>query len=271
MVSTGLVGVSTNSSRRRRRDAPLDGVEIAGVHVGESQPVPPQHLVEEPERAAVRVVGDDDVIAGGEKRRRSRRWPPCPRRTRARPCRPRSRRGWLRAPRASGSACARTRIPCARRARAARRWRSGRSGVMMAPVDGSGSWPAWMQRVLNRARSVELHGGAITISSIVPAVHACHRDHRHPSCREPAGRAPRGTQSARRPSLRHAGAGRALARRRRRPLLASLVQRVVGRQLRHRRHRHGRARSRCSRALAYFAGRLIGLAKRRCSGASAGS
>ena len=26
-------------------------------------------------------------------------------------------------------------------------------GVTMAPVEGSGTWPAWMQMVLNRARS----------------------------------------------------------------------------------------------------------------------
>ena len=49
---------------RLRRDRPLDGVEVRGVHVAEGEPVAPQHLVEQPERAAVRVVGDDHVIAG---------------------------------------------------------------------------------------------------------------------------------------------------------------------------------------------------------------
>jgi hypothetical protein len=32
-------------------------------------------------------------------------------------------------------------------------------GVMMAPVDGSGSWPAWMQTVLKRARSLSFTVG----------------------------------------------------------------------------------------------------------------
>jgi hypothetical protein len=37
---------------------------LVGVHVGERQLVLRQHLVEQPERAAVCVVGDDHVIAG---------------------------------------------------------------------------------------------------------------------------------------------------------------------------------------------------------------
>ena len=40
----------------------------AGVDVGEVQVVAPQHPLEQPERAAVGVVGDDDVVAGLEAR-----------------------------------------------------------------------------------------------------------------------------------------------------------------------------------------------------------
>ena len=51
---------------RLRRDRGLDLIELRGVDVAERQPVARQHLVEQPERAAVGVVGDDDVIAGRE-------------------------------------------------------------------------------------------------------------------------------------------------------------------------------------------------------------
>ena len=64
----GLVGVSTNSIRVADVIAALDGVQIGRVHVGKRQLVAGQHLVEEAERAAVDVVGDDHVIAGLEHR-----------------------------------------------------------------------------------------------------------------------------------------------------------------------------------------------------------
>ena len=76
---------------------------------------------------------------------------------------------------------------------------------MMAPVDGSGSWPAWMQRVENRALIGELHGGAITISSIVPArtTHAA-VDHRRPT---PEPRQPTRPSAAGRTMLTRRGPG----------------------------------------------------------------
>ena len=73
---------------RGRRERVRGGIEIAGVHVGEVQLVPPQHALEEPERAAIRVVGDDDVVARLRGTRRRRRWRPCPRRTRSAPVPP---------------------------------------------------------------------------------------------------------------------------------------------------------------------------------------
>ena len=53
----------------RRRHRPLDLVEVRGVDVGERELVAPQHLVEQPEGAAVGVVGDDHVVARLEHRR----------------------------------------------------------------------------------------------------------------------------------------------------------------------------------------------------------
>ena len=44
---------------RRRRERALERVEVRRVDVGEGQLVAAQHLVEQPERAAVDVVGDD--------------------------------------------------------------------------------------------------------------------------------------------------------------------------------------------------------------------
>ena len=50
---------------RLRRESPRSiELELRRVDVAERQLVARQHLVEQPERAAVGVVGDDDVIAG---------------------------------------------------------------------------------------------------------------------------------------------------------------------------------------------------------------
>jgi hypothetical protein len=49
---------------RRRRHRPFDLVEVRRVDIGEGQLVPPQHLVEQPERAAVGIVRHHHVIAG---------------------------------------------------------------------------------------------------------------------------------------------------------------------------------------------------------------
>ena len=47
---------------------PLDVIKVRCVDVGERQLVAPEHLVEQAERTAVRVVGDHDMIAGRQHR-----------------------------------------------------------------------------------------------------------------------------------------------------------------------------------------------------------
>jgi len=47
-------------------DGPLDHFRLRRIDVAELELVARQHLVEQPERAAVGVVGDDDVVAGLE-------------------------------------------------------------------------------------------------------------------------------------------------------------------------------------------------------------
>ena len=79
---TGLVGVSTNSMRVAGVIARSTSSRFDVSTYENERPIARQHLVEQPERAAVRVVGDDDVVAGLEHRARSRRSPPCPTRTR---------------------------------------------------------------------------------------------------------------------------------------------------------------------------------------------
>ena len=61
---TGLVGVSTNSIRVAGVNARSTASRSRRVDVAERQLVARQHLVEQPERAAVDVVGHDDVVAG---------------------------------------------------------------------------------------------------------------------------------------------------------------------------------------------------------------
>src|SRR5262245_24954393 len=46
-------------------------------------------------------------------------------------------------------------------------------GVMIAPVEGSGDWPAWMQRVEKRARSVGVTVARLRYhQSFLPVTHA---------------------------------------------------------------------------------------------------
>jgi hypothetical protein len=52
----------------RRPDRALDLAQLRRIHVGEVELVLPEHLFEQPIRAAVGVVGDDNVIAGLEER-----------------------------------------------------------------------------------------------------------------------------------------------------------------------------------------------------------
>ena len=54
---------------RLRTDRPLDLLEPRRVDVAERQLILRQHLVEQPEGAAVCVVGDDDVVARLQHRR----------------------------------------------------------------------------------------------------------------------------------------------------------------------------------------------------------
>ena len=72
LARAGQVGQAQHGVRRRlekqhlrgRPDRALDLVEARRVGVGELEPVPPQHAFEQPIRAAIRVIGHDDVVAG---------------------------------------------------------------------------------------------------------------------------------------------------------------------------------------------------------------
>ena len=128
-LSSGLVGVSIQISLRLRPDrrlappARFDEVDIGDVEPGRAA----AHALEQPPRAAVEVVGGDDVGAAVEQRRAPSRSRQARRRRRSRPRRPRGRRCSARRPCGSGSACARIRSPCARPGSPARRSRWRRS------------------------------------------------------------------------------------------------------------------------------------------------
>jgi hypothetical protein len=64
----GVRGGFHEQHARRGADFPFDLVEIRGVDPREGNGHPRQHLVEEPERAAVGVLRDDDVVARLEQR-----------------------------------------------------------------------------------------------------------------------------------------------------------------------------------------------------------
>ena len=112
----------------RRRERALDVVKLRRVHVTEGQAVALQHLVEQAEGAAVRVVGHDDVVAGlqqrgdgADRRHAGREGEPGVARLDRCEVAP-------RAPCASDSACARIRTLCGGRTPPARRSTFDRSG-----------------------------------------------------------------------------------------------------------------------------------------------
>ena len=70
MLSSGLVGVSTQTMLRLAgADRGADGVDVGDRRGAVLEPPDLLDLVEEPERAAVRVVGDDHVVAGRQSAR----------------------------------------------------------------------------------------------------------------------------------------------------------------------------------------------------------
>ena len=151
MPSSGLVGVSHQSTRVFGPQRPAHRVEVGQRHRGVIQAPVAQHPGDQPERAAVRVVRDE---------RRGRlvgRWPAagCP----PRPSRSRTpaRQCPLPAPRApargqcgSGSRCGCThspeRSPPTPSCLYVDVWKIG---TATAPVRGSGSCPAWIASVSN--------------------------------------------------------------------------------------------------------------------------
>ena len=162
---------------RRRLEGAGGRVEIAGVDVREVQPVPPQDALEVAIRAAVRVVGDDDVIARGEKggdRRDGRH----ARGERERALAALNRRDVGFDGRARRVLRPRVLVALVLaegildvRGRLEDRGDdgAGRRIGLLAGVDATGG----------KARAiVECHGGAITISSIVRASYACDRPRR---------------------------------------------------------------------------------------------
>ena len=159
-TSAGLVGVSIQTSRVSSGHAASSAsrsVRSTAVH---ARPCGVVHLVDEPERAAVRVVGDDHVVARAEQCAGSRPRRPGRSRTRARAARPRATRGTPRARRGSGCRCARTRSPVLadrvlgerRRQRDRRHDRAGRGIGLLAGVDGAGLEESVGRRRLMRAR-----------------------------------------------------------------------------------------------------------------------
>ena len=146
-VSSGLVGVSSHTIPTSSGQSASQGVEIGQVdrrpRVAERAP----HLGDQPERAAVRVVAEQDALAlseqsqdvvlGGEAAGERQA---VARLLRARPPAPRARSGW-------GCPIGSTRSPCGCRRRPGRTWSTTRPPVTTAPVDASGCWPAWIARV----------------------------------------------------------------------------------------------------------------------------
>ena len=62
--SIGFVGVSTQIRRVSSRTARCERVQVGLVDQGVLEAPAREHLVHQPERPAVQVVGQDDVIAG---------------------------------------------------------------------------------------------------------------------------------------------------------------------------------------------------------------
>jgi hypothetical protein len=73
MLSNGFVGrLDPDELGRPRAHGGSDGVGVGEVDRVELQPPALQHLGEEPVRPAVRVVGDDHVVAGSADRTQQR-------------------------------------------------------------------------------------------------------------------------------------------------------------------------------------------------------
>ena len=96
-VSAGLVGVSTHTTVVPSGQSRVERVEVGEVGDGPLDARRREHLRHQAEGAAVRVVGDDHVVAGREQRAAPRPPRPCRSRTRSRRARPRATRGTPRA------------------------------------------------------------------------------------------------------------------------------------------------------------------------------
>ena len=140
MRSSGLVGVSTQSSFVSGRIAASTAARSvkstkSTCETGRAL----AHPLEQPERAAIDVVGGDDMGAAVEQLEARWRSPPGPRRRRSRPRRFPGRRRRARRRSASGSGCAHIRSPCARPGSAGRRSRWRRSAPSPRRSSGRGS------------------------------------------------------------------------------------------------------------------------------------
>ena len=140
MRSSGLVGVSTQSifvSGRIAASTAARSVKSTKLDLQAGRAL--AHPLEQPERAAIDVVGGDDMGAGVEQfehggdRRQARG------EGEGRRCRFRGRRRRARRRSASGSGCAHIRSPCARRGSAGHRSRSRRSAPSPRRSSGRGS------------------------------------------------------------------------------------------------------------------------------------
>ena len=112
MPSSGFVGVSHQTTRVVGPQRRAQGVEVGEVDRRVLDAPRREHLVDQPERAAVGVVRDDDVVAGAQQHAQqdvARR--PSPTRTRGRAGRPPARPGTPAARCGWGWRCARTRSP----------------------------------------------------------------------------------------------------------------------------------------------------------------
>ena len=130
------------SSRRPSRRASASGDRAGRPRSSRRRSA--QHLRHEPERPAVRVVRDDDVVAGREQRASTASSAASPL-ANARPWRRALERrdARLRARPAWGCPTGRTRSPGPRRPRPGANVVARWIGTTTAPVAGSASWPAW--------------------------------------------------------------------------------------------------------------------------------
>ena len=123
---------------RARLDGGGHRLRIARIDIAEAQAEAAEHLLEQPVRPAVEIVARDDVVAGVEHRQHGgrRRDAGVEREPPGR--RPRAPPGWPPARTASGSACASTRSRCAAPGAFCANVEVRNTGVITAPVTGSG-------------------------------------------------------------------------------------------------------------------------------------